>query len=366
MEENNRKERRKAKKQAKRNKVFEKMRSHVQSKYKKKVAEKEKKLGRPLTRAEKNKISNSIINGMGVQLVATSAAVVAAVSVGNKVLTQPALPAPEKTSTVETTTNDQTTAENVEIVKNDEQAEISEKMQDAEKFRKGLAVEKLENEEETLVKVPVTLEPEAEIDEIDSKEDVLNWLKDAYIDKYEEVTGKEDLSTSSIKIRNKKVPAMYKTSDGQYVTTIESPVATEKMLDEKGITYEEVTGGSVYMVSIANNGIIMDCANKEADGYHDVVVAEYYKEMQESKNSVLSELGDLTPKAFELYDYYGQLEEKGGHNEFIENIIKQTKESLKEKYRGVFENNTQDSQTQGGQSQDNKKQDEQKGFEPGD
>ena len=81
-----------------------------------------------------------------------------------------------------------------------------------------------------------------------------------------------------IEIRNKKVPAMYKTSDGQYVTTIESPVATEKMLAEKGITYEEVTGGSVYTVSIANNGTIMDCANKnlgcslyECPNCHDII-----------------------------------------------------------------------------------------------
>lgn len=343
MEENKRENRRQAKKQAKRNKVFEKMRKHAQSKYKKKIAEKEKKLGRPLTRAEKKKISDGIINGMGIQLVATSATVIAAISVGSKVATKIALPEPEKQSTVE----------NVE----------EEKAPDpAEDFRKDLVAETLKNAEETIIEVPETLNPEAEIDEINSKEDVLNWLKDAYIDKYEEITGKDDLAVYSIEIQHKNVPAMYKTSDGQYVTTEESPMATEKMLDSKGISYEKYNADSVYKVCIANNGNIIDCAKKGVDGYHDVIVAEYYEEMKQSNNSVLSKMGDVTSKSFELYDYYIQLEEKGGHNEFIENIIKQTKENLKEKYRAVF----QDTQTQEEQSPNNQGQSEQEGFELGD
>lgn len=334
MEENKKENKRKAKKQARKNSVFSKMRKHFNEKYDKKIKQKEKKLGRPLTNAEKKKIADNIANGVLIQLLATGASLVAVFSVGNKIISQPALPEPEKVSTVETVKPEETT-------------------KDATKdFR-----------EEMKVEIPETEDPETEIDEIDSKEDTLRWLKDVYVDKYEEITGKENLSAYSIEILDKKVPAMYKTSDGQYITTIESPLAAEGILNQNGISYEEISGSSVYMVSIANNGTVIDCATKGVDGYHDVTIAEYYDEMKDSNNSVLAELGDITPKTFELMDLYSQLEEKPG-NEFIENIISSTKENLKEKYKEVFtensQENAQENQTNESQTQD------QDGFEVGD
>ena len=109
-------------------------------------------------------------------------------------------------------------------------------------------------------------------------------------------------------------------------------MATEQMLDAKGLNYKQGVPGRVYMVSIANNGTVVDCADKDANGYHKVIVSEYYQEMEGSE-SVLAEMRDVLPKTFELIDLYKQLEdyqkENNKYNEFIGNKIENAKESLK-------------------------------------
>ena len=83
------------KKQAKRNAMFRKLRKYVKEKYDKEIAKKEKKLGRTLEKKEKIKIVDGIVNSMGIQAMASRAAV-ASVFKGPKYDTILALPEAKK------------------------------------------------------------------------------------------------------------------------------------------------------------------------------------------------------------------------------------------------------------------------------
>lgn len=285
-----------------------KIKRYVQNKYKQKVFAKERKLGRKLTRQEKNEISDDIIKGLGIRVAASVLALGTAIGVGFKMADTKALPE----------------GKGQEIV--------SEDTNRGKGFRESLVVELSEETQENTIEVPAS-DIGIQIDNIESKDEALNWLKDLYIDKYEEVTGKDNnLTPASIEIKDKNVSAIYEVANGQYVTQLDSPMATEQMLDAKGLNYKQGVPGRVYMVSIANNGTVVDCADKDANGYHKVIVSEYYQEMEGSE-SVLAEMGDVLPKTFELIGLYKQLEdyqkENNKYNEFIGNKIENAKESLK-------------------------------------
>ena len=183
---------------------------------------------------------------------------------------------------------------------------------------------------------------EKEIDNIGSIKDTQEWLKEVYVKKHEEISEKpnNDLMPDAINIVNTRVAGMYKTFDGEYVTTVNKKEAAENILDEKGISYESVFSSKVYMAINEDDGTIIDCANKINDEYHKVLVAENYEKMSSDEKSVLVGMGGITPAAFYLMNLYNQQEEYQEENnkssEFLELKIEDAKKILKSKYSNAF------------------------------
>ena len=178
---------------------------------------------------------------------------------------------------------------------------------------------------------------EKEIDNIGSIKDIQEWLKEVYVKKHEEISEKpnNDLMPDAINIVNTRVAGMYKTFDGEYVTTVNKKEVAENILDEKGISYESVFSSKVYMAINEDDGTIIDCANKINDEYHKVLVAENYEKMSSDEKSVLVGMGGITPAAFYLMNLYNQQEEYQEENnkssEFLELKIEDAKKILKSK-----------------------------------
>lgn len=306
------------KKQAKKNAMFRKLRKYVKDKYDKEVSKKEKKLGRELDRKEKKKIIDHIINSVGIQAMASRTAVSVAFT-GPKIST---LALPEgKTPAKE---------ENKEI---EETPEVKEEAVVKVENKK---VKQINQEEKDKIEAV-----ETEIDNIENGEEAKIWLKNLYLEKYYETAKKDgDIQSLNINILNKNVENMYKTVNGEYVTSVNKKEAAENILEKKGIKYEPVLSGKVYMAINAEDGKIIDCANKVNDEYHKVIVAEDYKGKKNTKKSTLVELGGITPTAFYLMDLYNQQdqyqEKYNKTNPILEIKINDAKRILKGRYSNTF------------------------------
>lgn len=306
------------KKQAKKNAMFRKLRKYVKDKYDKEVAKKEKKLGRELEKKEKKKIIDHIINSVGIQAMASRTAVSVAFT-GPKIST---LALPEGKAQVK------------------EQTEKTEKTSEV----KEEVVVKVENKKEPKInkeekdKIEAV---EAEIDNIENSEEAKIWLKNLYLEKYYESSEKDgEVQPLNINILNKNVESMYKTVNGEYITSIDKKEAAENILEKKGIKYEPVLSGKVYMAVNAEDGKIIDCANKINDEYHKVIVAENYKNKKNTEKSTLVKLGGITPTTFYLMDLYNQQdqyqEKYNKTNPILEIKINDAKRILKGRYSNTF------------------------------
>lgn len=308
------------KKQAKKNAMFRKLRKYVKDKYNKEVSKKEKKLGRELDRKEKKKIIDHIINSVGIQAMASRTAVSVAFT-GPKIST---LTLPEGKIPVK--------EEDKEI---EEIPEVKEEVVAEE-------VVKVENKKEINQEEKDKIEAvETEIDNIENSEEAKIWLKNLYLEKYYESANKdEDIQLLNINILNKNVENMYKTINGEYVTSVDKKEAAESILEKKGIKYEPVLSGKVYMTINTEDGKIIDCANKINDEYHKVIVAGDYKGKKNTKKSTLVELGGITPTAFYLMDLYNQQdqyqEKYNKTNPILEIKINDAKRILKGRYSNTF------------------------------
>lgn len=308
------------KKQAKKNAMFRKLRKYVKDKYDKEIAKKEKKLGRELDRKEKKKIIDHIINSVGIQAMASRTAVSVAFT-GPKIST---LALPEGKIPVK--------EEDKEI---EEIPEVKEEVVAEE-------VIKVENKKEINQEEKDKIEAvETEIDNIENSEEAKIWLKNLYLEKYYETSEKDgEMQPLNINILNKNVENMYKTINGEYVTSVDKKEAAESILEKKGIKYEPVLSGKVYMTINTEDGKIIDCANKINDEYHKVIVAEDYKGKKNTKKSTLVELGGITPTAFYLMDLYNQQdqyqEKYNKTNPILEIKINDAKRILKGRYSNTF------------------------------
>lgn len=308
------------KKQAKKNAMFRKLRKYVKDKYDKEVSKKEKKLGRELDRKEKKKIIDHIINSVGIQAMASRTAVSVAFT-GPKIST---LALPEGKIPVKE-----------EDKKIEEIPEVKEEVV-AEEVVKVENKKEINQEEKDKIKTV-----ETEIDNIENSEEAKIWLKNLYLEKYYESANKdEDIQLLNINILNKNVENMYKTINGEYVTSVDKKEAAESILEKKGIKYEPVLSGKVYMTINTEDGKIIDCANKINDEYHKVIVAEDYKGKKNTKKSTLVELGGITPTAFYLMDLYNQQdqyqEKYNKTNPILEIKINDAKRILKGRYSNTF------------------------------
>lgn len=162
-----------------------------------------------------------------------------------------------------------------------------------------------------------------EISELESEKDVLAYLKNMYLEEYEQKTGKADLTTSDIKIFGSSQTYTYVLDGGQVVTHGETPLETEKQIKADGKSYTTQQGGYIYSVRLAKNNEVIDCMTS---GSKRAIPGDKYNEMKDSE-SILTDMGGITQIAFKLMSLFEELDRKSG-NDFIESKCEDAKSDL--------------------------------------
>lgn len=137
---------------------------------------------------------------------------------------------------------------------------------------------------------------EQEVDNLETKDDVLKFIKDRYIENYEQQTGDTTLTTKDIEITPSHENYVYiDESTGEIITHGENPYETEAELDENGVSYSVDNDGirtyKVWKLDKENqdNKEVMDCMTVENGERVRVIPGESYSEMKDYK-SVLAEM----------------------------------------------------------------------------
>ena len=171
------------------------------------------------------------------------------------------------------------------------------------------------------VEVPNQTAPEKEEDKIlaqvqseiamlDSQEDVLNYWKQLYTEKYKEVTG-ESISATDINLSLTKQSYVYQLENGQIVTHGANPAITQSKIEADGIKYkiipEEVY---VYFVTDKDNNVI------DAMGAHwqTIIPGDNYdlydeKKQVEEESTLVALGGNVTNRANTLINAFRDYEE---------------------------------------------------------
>lgn len=178
-------------------------------------------------------------------------------------------------------------------------------------------------------------EVEKEINELQNSEDVLNYLKNMYIEKYEQKTGDETLMTDNIKIIKSSQNYVYiDDQTGDIITHGELPELTIKALEENGISDDNIEYDvDIYRIE-KNDGEIIDMmAMGEKDGERQFVRAVSGNEYNEMKDyeSVLVEsgIGEIIKDG--MY-YMENFEDENAKKEFINSIEEaQSQETTQDK-----------------------------------
>ncbi len=137
---------------------------------------------------------------------------------------------------------------------------------------------------------------EQEVDSLETKDDVLNFIKDKYIENYEQQTGDTTLTTKDIEIAPSHENYVYiDESTGEIITHGENPYEAEAELDENGVSYSINNDGirtyKVWKLDKENreNREVMDCMTIENGERVRVIPGESYNQMKNYK-SVLAEM----------------------------------------------------------------------------
>lgn len=136
-----------------------------------------------------------------------------------------------------------------------------------------------------------------EIENLKSKEQVLNYLKNIYIEAYERQTGDESLTTADIEIMRNNQNYMYELEDGQLVSHGDTPAVTEGQIEKDGKKYNIRYDLKTYTVRLNNNGEAIDSMTI---GLKKVIPGDNYNKMKDGYDSVLCQMGSITGRAFEL------------------------------------------------------------------
>lgn len=156
-------------------------------------------------------------------------------------------------------------------------------------------------------------EAEKEVKQLENDQEVLAYLKNMYIEKYEEKTGDDTLKTNDIKIIQGSQNYMYiDTQTGDYISHGEFPNDTEKALKENNVLYEIAYNIETFKVQNRDGKTI----DMETVAHEKVIPGNQYNEMK-NYESVLEELGTVIPNGVE-YMYDMENEEK--KEEFIKSI----------------------------------------------
>lgn len=158
------------------------------------------------------------------------------------------------------------------------------------------STEEVDQNEESLTEEEKT---EKEINELESKEDVLDYFKNMYIEEYEKATGDDKLTTEDIQIQTSSQSYVYELDDGTIVTHGDLPANTESAIKNDGHEYTDLQNKLVYKVSRVDDGTVLDAATANGDEMKKVVIGDKYSEMKDY-DSILSKMGPITRDIYQL------------------------------------------------------------------
>ena len=165
-----------------------------------------------------------------------------------------------------------------------------------------------------------------EVAELDTVQEIKEYLKNMYIEAYEQKNGEVDLNTSDIQITSNSESYLYVLEDGQLVSHGDFPDQTEKQIQEDGKNYKDtISDIDTYNVKLASTGKIIDSMTT---GLDQVIPGENYNEMKEY-DSVLVDMGEITEKAFTLMELVEGLENDSS-NEYLKQSYRDTKCELRD------------------------------------
>ena len=167
---------------------------------KKQIEIKEKKLNRKLTPEEKHKIIKGVAHNARAKAIRASLA--AFLGIGTIAAGVTAVRALNPGTEVRTETQSNTN-----------------ETEKGKSFREGILVEDKD---------------EKEINALNTKEAIVAYLKNMYIEEYEKETGDTTLTTADIKIMESSQDYIYQLEDGTFVTHGQNPETTEMNMKENG------------------------------------------------------------------------------------------------------------------------------------
>ena len=148
-----------------------------------------------------------------------------------------------------------------------------------------------------------------EINALNTKEAIVAYLKNMYIEEYEKETGDTTLTTADIKIMESSQDYIYQLEDGTFVTHGQNPETTEMNMKENGEEYSTYTNekgtaieSNVYSVRLNENDKILDMITEK--DLKRTIPGDNYLEMKDY-NSILEKMGNVVSKSYSLMNVVG-------------------------------------------------------------
>ena len=242
---------------------------------KKQIEIKEKKLNRKLTPEEKHKIIKGVAHNAREKAIRASLA--AFLGIGTIAAGVTAVRALNPGTEVRTETQSNTN-----------------ETEKGKSFKEGILVEDKD---------------EKEINALNTKEAIVAYLKNMYIEEYEKETGDTTLTTADIKIIESSQDYIYQLEDGTFVTHGQNPETTEMNMKENGEEYSTYTNekgtaieSNVYSVRLNENDKILDMITEK--DLKRTIPGDNYLEMKDY-NSILEKMGNVVSKSYSLMNVVG-------------------------------------------------------------
>ena len=242
---------------------------------KKQIEIKEKKLNRKLTPEEKHKIIKGVAHNAREKAIRASLA--AFLGIGTIAAGVTAVRALNPGTEVRTETQSNTN-----------------ETEKGKSFKEGILVEDKD---------------EKEINALNTKEAIVAYLKNMYIEEYEKETGDTTLTTADIKIMESSQDYIYQLEDGTFVTHGQNPETTEMNMKENGEEYSTYTNekgtaieSNVYAIRLSENNKILDMITDK--DLKRTIPGDNYLEMKDY-NSILEKMGNVVSKSYNLMNVVG-------------------------------------------------------------
>ena len=150
---------------------------------------------------------------------------------------------------------------------------------------------------------------EKEINALNTKEAIVAYLKNMYIEEYEKETGDTTLTTADIKIMESSQDYLYQLEDGTFVTHGQTPDTTEMNMQENGEKYSTYTDengsaieSNVYAIRLSENNKILDMITDK--DLKRTIPGDNYLEMKDY-NYILEKMGNVVSKSYNLMNVVG-------------------------------------------------------------